>query len=136
MKSLQRHGADVGFWEWKFDQWEGLYVNLSHWHGTKSDLPLLEKLRFYKSGHFFLSLKGLSFNDDDIQHLEPLTSLEYLDLTDTQVSDAGVGRLQRVLPKITVIRDAATWEKLVQSPLTSWLGKRPWTADLPIDPGR
>jgi hypothetical protein len=133
MKKLQRLGGVVGNWTEKFDRGlEGLYVDLSPWHGTKRDLAYLESLRFHERGHFFLSLKGIDFNDDDIRHLEVLASLEYLDLTDTQVSDQGVEGLREALPKATIIRDAATKEKLIQAPSTSWLGRRPFTADLPM----
>jgi hypothetical protein len=130
-KRLQSLGGIVGDWCENFDGFEGTYVDLSSWHGSKCDFACLSDLQYFGNDRFYISLKGLNFGDDDLVHLEVLRDLDYVDLTDTKVTDAGIARLRRAVPNVTVIRDAATLDRLVASPATSWLGQRPWDADIP-----
>ena len=103
----------------------GLYIDLSQWHGTKSDFNCLEALKYQTREPFFLSLKGTQLDDNEIHHLFELENLGYLDLTDTRVTNEGTTKLQRLLPKLTVIRSAQHRNELGQSPRTSWIRKLP-----------
>ncbi len=49
--------------------------------------------------------------DTDLLHLKGLTKLQNLDLSWTQVTDAGVAELQKSLPKVVIqpLPDADTW---------------------------
>ncbi len=42
--------------------------------------------------------------DSDLEYVIPLKELRQLDLTDTQVTDAGVAKLQQSLPNCKITR--------------------------------
>ena len=49
-------------------------------------------------------LNGTQATDADLAHLSGVTALETLDLSDTQVTDGGVGELQKALPNCEISR--------------------------------
>jgi Leucine-rich repeat (LRR) protein len=53
-----------------------------------------------------LSLAGSKIGDAGIKHLEGLTNLEALDLRQTNVTAAGIERLQKALPTCRIARDS------------------------------
>ncbi len=106
----------------------GVYVDLSPWHGTKTDLAsCLTGLGCWDFGfeQSFISLQGLDVGDEDLALLESLNGLEVLVLTDTQVTDAGVATLQQAIPYLLIIRDADDWQRLISTPGKQWLANPP-----------
>ena len=51
-----------------------------------------------------LCLSEMPVNDSDVEHVMPLKELRRLYLTRTQVSDAGVQKLQQALPNRKITR--------------------------------
>jgi hypothetical protein len=132
IKKIQRLGGRAGSWEWKFDGFVGIYVDLSEWHGTTADLACLSDLWDTPPDCCYISLKGLDLDDADLVHVKVLQGLQYLDLTDTHVTDTGVAQLQTTIPNVVVIRDSETWQRLLAAPATKYLGTPPQLIDVPV----
>lgn len=132
IKEIQRLGGRAGRWEWKFDGFIGMYVDLSEWRGTTEDLACLSDLWDTPPDRCYISLKGLDLDDADLVHVKALQGLQYLDVTDTHVTDAGVAQLQSAIPNIVVIRDSETWQRLLAAPATKHLGTPPHLIDVPM----
>ncbi len=76
---LEKLGAEIGFYPQ--EEWKDI-------------LPIPDR--------WLWKCFGNSPVDSGLEHLEKLTSLEWLHLNDTQVTDAGIEKLQRALPKCRI----------------------------------
>lgn len=106
----------------------GVYGDFSHWRGKKSDFAGVEDLK-YESSPVFLSLQGSNFGNDEIHYLKGVKCL--VDLTNTEVTEAGIAELQKDVPNVTVIRTAASRRELARSPDKHWIRWLPAYAKAP-----
>jgi len=72
----------------------------------------------YVDRHWPLALDSTRVGDAGLAHLETLTKLQFLELSDTKVTDEGVKKLRKLLPKQEgrdePTRDSGRWLQFVR----------------------
>ena len=77
-------------------------INLTNCQITGTHLAAIKPLVELQE----LRLSGTSINDDDLGHLDSQTALKVLDLSGTNVTEAGVTRFLSTHPKTKVVHDS------------------------------
>jgi len=129
---MEKHGGKVRYFGHLSRQRPGLFVDLSDSRGVASGYSFLKPLHD-EGREFFLSLKGTRFSDSDVDYLLPFTNVDYLDLTGTQITDAGAARLQQAIPSVRIIRSDRDREELSESPRLAWMRHLAGYAKAPVD---
>jgi hypothetical protein len=86
-------------------------IDLTDWRGTDDDLALLNDLVVCWPGNPIrdeapanLLARGSPLSDKSVPYLAVLSSLQEIDIRETQITDEGARRLQEALPNCRILR--------------------------------